>query len=289
MAVFVGIDLGGTKTMVAAADQAGTIVRRTRVVTPLDLQEGLHIITQMIVEVAGGETVKALGVAIGGPLDWRTGVVSPLHQPQWRDVPLKALFEQTFGCPLYVDVDTNVAALGEYTFGGERADRLLYLTLSTGMGGGFLMDGQIYRGQDGTHPEVGHQAVPLRRWNPEQVVCPCGARGCLEAVVSGNGIRQLYGKRAEDLDGAEWEEVAYHLGQGLRNLATIYLPDVIVLGGGVVVGAGDRLLDPARQVMREQLKLVPHPAVHLSNLGYDTALRGAVALALDGAAHMPIR
>lgn len=281
MTVFVGIDLGGTKTMVAAADQRGTIVRRTRAATPLDLQEGLHAIRQMIVEVAGGETIKALGVAIGGPLDWRTGVVSPLHQPQWRDVPLKALFEQTFGCPLYVDVDTNVAALGEYTFGGERADRLLYLTISTGMGGGFLVDGQIYRGLGGSHPEAGHQAVPLRRWKPEQVVCPCGAHGCLEAVVSGNGIRWLYGKPAEDLDEAEWQEVAYHLGQGLRNLATIYLPDLIVLGGGVAVGSGERLLDPARQVMREQLKLVPHPGVRLSNLGYDTALWGAIALAMQ--------
>jgi predicted NBD/HSP70 family sugar kinase len=148
------------------------------------------------------------------------------------------------------------------------------------MGGGFLIDGEIYRGQNGAHPEVGHQSVHFRCQNPSGVRCECGAPDCLEALVSGNGIRRLYGKPAEELNPEEWEEVAYNLGQGLRNLAALYAPDFISIGGGVAVGGGEPFIRTATRVMEDHLKLVPPPQVALSQLGYDTALRGAVAMAL---------
>jgi len=279
MSIYIGLDIGGTKLMVAAADGAGSLLRRTRGPTPLDLEQGLDALHQMIVEVAQGEPVAAIGAAIGGPLDAEQGVVSPLHQPQWRAVPLKAIMERRWGCPFFVDVDTNVAALGEYALGGVGAGRLLYLTLSTGMGGGFVVDGAIYRGAQGGHPEVGHQSVHFRCAHPERVACACGAPDCLEALVSGNGIRRIYGRPAEELAAEEWDEIAYNLGQGLRNLATIYLPDTIVLGGGVALGGGERLIAAAREVMTSHLRLVPAPELRLSQLGYDTALLGSVVLA----------
>jgi predicted NBD/HSP70 family sugar kinase len=198
-------------------------------------------------------------------------------------VPLKDLMERVYGCPFAVDVDTNVAALGEYADSGG-ATRLLYLTLSTGMGGGFVVDGQLYRGARGAHPEVGHHGIAYRCAHPERIVCECGGGDCLEALLSGNGIRRVYGKPAEDLDDAEWQEVAYNLGQGLRNLAAIYAPDVIVLGGGVALGGGAVLIERATAVMRRHLRLVPAPAVRLSRLGYETALRGALVLAKSAAA-----
>jgi predicted NBD/HSP70 family sugar kinase len=148
------------------------------------------------------------------------------------------------------------------------------------MGGGFLIDGKIYRGQDGAHPEVGHQSIHFRCSNPTAVQCECGAPDCLEALVSGNGIRRIYGKPAESLGSEEWEEVAYNLGQGLRNTATFYAPHVIRIGGAVALGGGDAFIRMASQVMEEGLKLVPAPQVSLSHLGYDTALRGAIAMAL---------
>ena len=143
-----------------------------------------------------------------------------------------------------------------------------------------MVDGQIYRGQAGAHPEVGHQSINFRCANPSAVRCECGAPDCLEALISGNAIRRIYGKPAETLSSEEWSEVAYNLGQGLRNMTTLYAPDTIRIGGGVAVGGGENFIQAARAVMEEHLRLVPAPQVGLSGLGYDTALQGAIALAL---------
>lgn len=280
MAVYIGLDIGGTKLMVAAADRGGNILRRERTATSTSLEEDLTNINSMIAEVAEEDQIMGMGAAIGGPLDWEQGIVSPLHQPAWRNIPLKVIMEERWGCPFQVDVDTNVAALGEYRWGGVSAKRFLYLTLSTGMGGGLLIDGEIYRGQNGVHPEVGHQSIPFQSSNALAVQCECGALDCLEALVSGNGIRRIYGKPADELDPEEWDEVAYNLGQGLRNMAALYAPDLIRIGGGVAVGGGNNFIQAAKTVMEEHLKLVPAPQVELSHLGYDTALRGAIAMAL---------
>jgi glucokinase len=282
MSLYVGLDIGGTKFLVASADRDGTILKRAQESTPSDLQEGIDLLNEMIVSVTDGEKPAAIGAAIGGPLDWKRGVVSPLHQPQWREVPLKAMMADRWGCPFFVDVDTNVAALGEYYFGDEKAPRLLYLTVSTGMGGSLLVDGEIYRGAGGGHPEVAHQSINYHCRRPKEIECECGIPDCLEALVSGNGIRRVYRRPAECLTEREWDEVAYNLGQGLRNLAAIYLPDVIVLGGGVALGRGDMLVDAASKVMSAHLRIVPVPEVRLSWLGYETALLGAIAAAIHG-------
>lgn len=282
MGVYVGLDIGGTKFMAAAANEAGDVLARAMEPAPEDLEEGLQLLDSMILQVAGRKRILGMGAAIGGPLDWQTGVVSPLHQPQWREVPLKIRMEDRYHCPFWVDVDTNIAALGEYYLGKVQSNRLLYMTISTGIGGGFLVDGKIYRGYNGAHPEVGHHSIAYHCMKPEGLWCECGAPDCLEALVSGNGIRRIYGKPAEALNAEEWSEVAYNLGQGLRNIAAFYAPGVIVLGGGVAVGGGEKLLDQARQVMEANLRLVPAPAVQLSQLGYDTALMGALTAAFRG-------
>ena len=278
--VFIGLDIGGTKLIAAAADEQGHIIKRERAPTPLPLDKGLSLLHEMIAAVSEGSPIAGIGAAAGGPLNWETGVVSPLHQPQWRNVPLKEIMEAKYHCRFDVEVDTNVAALAEHKHAEGKASKLLYLTLSTGMGGGFVVDGEIYRGLNGEHPEVGHQSVAYRLADGRTVACPCGSNGCLEALVSGSGIRRLYRKPPEELANSEWEEVAWNLGQGLRNLAVIYLPDVIVMGGGMTFGARDTLLSPAIQVMRDNLKIVPHPRVHASEMGEQNVLVGAILLAL---------
>ncbi len=112
--------------------------------------------------------------------------------------------------------------------------------------------------------------------------CECGAPDCLEALVSGNAIRRIYGKPAENLGEVEWAEVTYHLGQGLRNAAILYNPDVIAIGGGVAFGRGEKLINQAAAIMRDHLVLVKPPIVRLSRLGYDTALMGTIAAAMHG-------
>ena len=282
MSVYIGLDVGGTKFMVGAADSNGNLLNKTVEPTPEKLKDGLLLLKRMINQVAKEEEIAGIGVAIGGPLDWKTGVVSPLHQSEWRDVPLKKIMEDQFHCPCYLDVDTNVAAWGEYKNLTPRPRKLLYMTLSTGIGGGYIIDGKIYRGMKGAHPEIGHQTINFKCLHPERVMCECGAPDCLEALVSGNGILRIYGKKAEHLTDEEWNEVAYNLGQGLRNLATIYLPELIVLGGGIATGANDKLLNTAKKVMKNRLNIIPSPEVRISNLGYDTALIGAIHIAMDG-------
>ncbi|MCB0306282.1 MAG: ROK family protein [Calditrichaeota bacterium] len=282
-AFYIALDIGGSKILAARGDARGQLLERLRAETPLALEAGLDLLRDMTAQLCDGAVPQAIGAAIGGPLDYHRGIVSPLHQPEWREVPLKAIMESAFNCPFYVDVDTNAAAFGEYHLGDCTSPRLLYLTLSTGMGGGLLLDGRIYRGMNDAHPEVGHQAIPFRCAHPERVHCECGAPDCLEGLISGNAIRRIYRKPAEQLTPAEWEEVGYNLGQGLRNLAAIYAPEVILLGGGVAIGAGEKLLAPARQVLRKHLRLVPVPQIRMSSLGYDAALTGALALAIHGA------
>jgi glucokinase len=278
--VVVGLDIGGTKMIAAAADEKGRIIKRERAPTPRSLSGGLALLHEMIEEVRDGAEILAMGAAAGGPLNWETGVVSPLHQSAWRNIPLKAIMEEKYGCHFSVDVDTNLAALAEYHHTGERVSKLLYITISTGLGGGLVIDGELYRGMNGEHPEVGHQCVSYRLSEGRTVACPCGSNGCLEALVSGSGIRRLYRKSPEELSNEEWDEVAWNLGQGLRNLAVIYLPDAIVMGGGLIFGERERLLTPATQVMRDHLKIVPHPKVTASDLGEHNVLAGAILLAL---------
>lgn len=279
MGIYIAIDIGGTKMMTAAVDADMRILRRTKQPTPLDLKAGLDQLNAMIAEVAAGEALLGIGMAIGGPIDIPAGTVSPLNMPQWRDVPMRQLMETRWACPFHFGVDTDVAAVGEYAIAGLDVARFLYVTISTGLGGGFLLDGKVYRGLGGAHPEVGHQAVAARVKYPERVRCGCGNPDCLEALVSGSGIARIYGKPPQDLSADEWDEVAFNLSQGLRNMITILAPDLIVLGGGVTTGGGQFFLDQTYAYLAERLTLVPMPEIRISELGYDTALLGAAYLA----------
>jgi len=279
--MYISLDIGGTKCMVAAFSDSLELIARERVDTPRSRSEGLALLTTLTHKIAGGNPITAIGASAGGPLDHERGVVSPLHMPEWREVPLKQIFQDTFGVPFFVDVDTNTAALAEYRFGAHESKRLLYITLSTGMGGGFIIDGEIYRGFNNAHPEIAHQSIPYQLPVQGPIRCTCGALDCLEAVVCGTAIQKIYGKPATELTPAEWNQVAYNLGQGLRNAAMLYAPEVLVLGGGMALGGGEQLLQGIRTVLDDNMKIVPKPTVILSTLGYDTALWGGLALILS--------
>lgn len=277
MGIYIGLDIGGTKIMVASTDTKGKELSRVKVDTPQSLNKGLELLNNLIEEAAKGKKILGIGATAGGPLDSEKGIVSPLHQEEWRNVPLKEMMEKKWNCPFFVDVDTNVAALGEYHLGNYKEKYFLYITLSTGMGGGFLINGKIYHGL--SHPEIGHQCIEYHCSYPKRVKCECGGGSCLEALISGNGIKRIYKKNAENLGKHEWKEVAYNLGMGLRNIVAILSPEIIVFGGGVAVGGGELLLEWANKYMLTGLKIVSPPKLQLSCLGYDTALKGACFIA----------
>jgi glucokinase len=277
MDVYIGLDIGGTKLMAACYDKDFNELKRVKYPTPVGLDDGINLLHKMISELHENNKILGIGAAIGGPLDVQRGIVSPLHQPEWRNIPLKDIIEKKWNVPFFVDVDTNVAALGEYHIGGYKEKYFLYITISTGMGGGYLVDGKIYEGK--CHPEIGHQTINYRCSKPENINCECGVEDCLEAIVSGNGIRRIYGKPAEQLNDDEWDEVAYNLGQGLRNIATILAPELIVFGGGVSIGGGEKFINKVRSYMCSHIQLVKAPAIQLSCHGYDTALIGAAYIA----------
>ena len=283
METYIGIDIGGTKIMVAAVDGHMRILHRRWERTPQDPTEAVALIHHLVGEVAQGAAPQGIGMAIGGPIDVAAGTVSSLNLHQWRDVPMQKLMEHRWGCPFHFGVDTDVAAIAEYHLAGEQVPRFLYVTISTGLGGGFLLDGKVYRGLGGAHPEVGHQSIAAHIRHPERVRCGCGNPDCLEALVSGSGIERNYGKPAAELDESEWDEVAFNLSQGLRNMITMLSPDLIVLGGGVTTGGGPFFLDKTSAYLRERLTLVPLPEIRVSGLGYDTALLGAAYIARNGA------
>jgi glucokinase len=280
--MYIALDIGGTKFMVASYSDNLQEIKRVRYETPIDFDEGINLLNKMIIEVTDNKPLGGIGAAIGGPLDAIKGIVSPLHQPQWRDIPLKEIMEKKWSCKFFVDVDTNVAALGEYHLGNYKHKKFLYITLSTGMGGGYIINGNVYRGFNGNHPEVGHQTINYKCKYPERVQCECGSPDCLEALVSGNAIERIYKKSAKELNNEEWDEVIYNLGQGLRNIATIMTPDIVVFGGGIATGGGEDFIQKIDKEMKKHLTLAKPPQLALSRLGYDTALLGAAYIAKFG-------
>jgi glucokinase len=229
------------------------------------------------------------------------------HVPGWENVPLREKLEAEFEAPASVDNDANVAALGEQRFGaGQGYESLLYVTISTGVGGGWILDGQIWHGAESMAGEIGHTMV-----DPDGPVCPCGKRGCLERLASGPYIAQrarewleagsdrgrvlralaggdpkvinaqLVSQAAAQGDDLAWEALevaAWALGVSIGNAANLVNPQRFILGGGVTK-AGDRFWETIRRVARETAMPEVHFDVVPAALGDDAPLWGAVALA----------
>lgn len=294
-------DFGGTKLSAAvieagALDTAGTAWRgQLRRFAPpgASAQTDIEMMMEMGRELLAGERPSHIGISFGGPVDYKSGTVRLSHHvPGWENVPLQQLFTDEFGAPVQVDNDANVAALGEYRFGaGRGVSDLLYVTVSTGVGGGWILDGRPYRGSTGMAGEIGHTVV-----DPNGPVCLCGKRGCVERLASGPYMAQdvalARGLPPEAVTGqlvAEWaaageatavailERGARGLGVGLGNAANLLNPRRIVLGGGVTK-SGLRWW----QLVREAAQSTALPEINIdivsAKLGDDAPLWGGVAL-----------
>ncbi len=282
------MDIGGTKIAVGMVDESGQLM--ARVESPTDPQRGpaygLSLICEMLRQTAdqAGGHLQGIGISCTGPVDPFTGVLDVNEfLPGWEGMHLTGELSKSFTVPSAMENDADAAALGEYAWGaGQDARRLIYLTVSTGIGGGIIFDGNLYRGVAGAHPEIGHHVI-----DPTGPECFCGARGCWESLASGLAFARRAGKtsaeevcdaaRRGEIDAlAAIEREGFYLGVGLANLITLFVPDVIVLGGGVMQSL-DLFQDKIRKIIGSRCKLVPAEKSSLrpAALGRDAGLVGA--------------
>jgi glucokinase len=311
------IDIGGTRYRIGLFDGEGQRLHGTEGAT--DRTVGREWMLARIEHEFGAlqqmfpEPVGACGISFGGPVDFGKQTVTSLANPGWEHFPLAAWVKERLGLPCLLDNDGNAGALGEYRFGaGRGAESIFYVTLSTGIGGGYVSAGKLVRGKDTLAGEIGH--LPLADSGPR---CDCGARGCLEAYSSGSAIGRAAREWAERridsmprmvelaggsveavtarevaLAAAEGDPIAariFHdaarwLGRGLLSVIRILNPDKIVLGGGVAQ-AGKLLLDPIQEVFDERKSpaLRFSTEVVIAGLGTYSALYGAAGLAHEAA------
>lgn len=308
--LILALDFGGTKLSAAitTANRSDWLAQR-RVFTPAtadgpyEYAAMLTMARELIAEVG---RPAAVGVSFGGPVDAQQGLVRLSHHvARWENMPLRDSLQAEFGVPAAVDNDANVAALGEYRFGaGRGCSSLLYVTVSTGIGGGWVINGRIYSGYNGMAGEIGHTIV-----NPGGMLCVCGKRGCLEAEACGTGIanraRQMIqtnpevgaallkrvGQTAETITAQHISlsapedalarqilmESAYLLGRGLANAIVLLNPQRVILGGGVTKSGAlwwQTVTDTTRQYVLPEFLVDIVPA----QFSDDAPLWGAVAL-----------
>jgi len=310
----VGVDLGGTKIYTALATLDGEVLSEVKV--PTMAAEGYERVLQRIAETVSeakrlaGVSGKPRRIGLGapGPLDVERGIVHVAPNLGWRNAPLKASLEKLIGVPVFVENDANLAAWGEFVYGaGKNAVDLVYITVSTGIGGGLVMGGKIYQGASYGAGEIGHVTV-----FPDGPECHCGNRGCLEAVASGTAVareaRRLIahgaGRAVLSLAGGKPEAVtartvglaaaqgdaeakglldsaARWLGIGVAAVLNLLNPEMVVLGGGMMKSAPlfwETLEDEVRR--RALPSAFGAARLVTAALGGRSGLLGAVAYAL---------
>jgi glucokinase len=288
------VDIGATGTKIGIVAGDGRIVSRATIptgATGAPLVDGIAATLRPMVDalVTQGASVAGVGVSVAGFLDpARATMVYNANLPAMRDFPLRAELESRLGLRCALEVDSNASTVAEHRFGGGRgATRLLGVTIGTGLGGGVIVDGRLLRFTGECAGDVGHVVL-----DPAGRRCTCGARGCLEALVSaaalseragGRQVRDVVGgaKRGERAALDALAETGRWLGLGLASLAPIFAPGTVVVGGGVAA-AGEPLLEPARASFREHAS-PDFAAVHIAGSSFDgwEGMIGAGSLLLD--------
>ncbi|HYT09527.1 MAG TPA: ROK family glucokinase [Mycobacteriales bacterium] len=311
MALAIGVDIGGTKVAAGVVDESGGVLALVRRPTPGEDVTGTEdAIAESVAELSERYDVVAVGIGAAGWIanDRATVLFSP--HLAWRDEPLRDALLDRIGLPVTVENDANAAAWAEYRYGAARGERVVTcVTLGTGIGGGLVVSGVLYRGAFGVASEWGHMAVV-----PDGRRCACGNRGCWEMYASGTALArdarelaevspvaayrllQLVDGNPAALTGTDvtiaaregdpaaveiFTAMGRWLGRGIANLAAIIDPSVVVIGGGVSE-AGDLLLASAREAFTANLTgrgFRPAAAIRLAALGPDAGLVGAADLA----------
>ena len=309
----VGVDFGGTNTKVGLVSASGRVVRTAvfsscDIASPARFLEAISGAAESLARSVGMRPAQLRGLCVGapGPVDVERGVIhSMVNVPGWREVPLGPRLERRLRCRCLIENDVHLFALGEWRFGAGRGARaLVCLTLGTGVGGGLIFDGRLYRGAVGAAGELGHMVI-----DPRGRRCACGARGCLEAQVGTAAllslgrrairqgseplcslVRQARGRLTPELLAAAarrgdraarqvWVDIGHSLGVGLGNLINLLNPDRIVLGGGIA-NAWSLFSPGLLRTVRAQAMDVPARAVRIvrAQLGSHAGIVGAAVL-----------
>jgi glucokinase len=313
-----GIDIGGTKVAVSVGDRAGNVIARTRRPTdPCGVARDdiarLAADARAAVATAGLtlDDLAAIGVSAPGPLDPAgRRLLGPPNLPGWQDVPLADLLEADLGAPVTLENDANAAALAEWHFGAARGFRdVVYLTMSTGVGAGLILDGRLYRGHGRAAGEVGHTRIDFRA---DAERCSCGNRGCLEAYVGGaawtrrlrretpgqsevarlaGGIERVTPEHvvaaARSRDSfalSEMQRFNEHLARGIVNLGFTLAPELVVLGTIAAAAGEDLCLEPVRELVRAGLwsVIAERLSIRPATLGEELPYRAGLGVALAG-------
>ncbi|MFJ2029256.1 ROK family glucokinase [Streptosporangium sp. NPDC087985] len=311
MALTIGVDIGGTKVAAGVVDDDGRIVEQLLRPTPAtDPEQVADTIAEAVRELSKGREVEAVGLGAAGFIDETRSRVRFAPNLAWREEPLQKKVSDLVGLPVVVENDANAMAWGEARFGAGRGEtHLVCVTIGTGIGGGIVFDGSLYRGRWGMGAELGHMQVV-----PEGRLCGCGNRGCWEQYASGNALvaeakeiaeadpvraatlLKISGGAPDQIGGqgvteaarkgdpaalAAFSSMAEWLAQGLDDLAAILDPGCFILGGGVS-RAADLWIDQVREAFARNLTGRGHrplAEIRLAELGASAGLVGAADLA----------
>ncbi|WP_395659706.1 ROK family glucokinase [Nocardioides sp.] len=310
MSLACGIDVGGTKIAGGVVDEDGRVLEEQRVVSPATDAEAIEeAIAGLVADLRSRHDIATVGVGAAGYVDRARAVVLFAPNVAWRNEDLKSELEKRVELPVVIENDANAAAWGEFRYGAAHdAQDLLLVTVGTGVGGGLVLDGEVYRGANGVGAEIGHMRVV-----PNGILCGCGKHGCFEQYASGSalvrearslalsgaqiaqGMLQRAGgdlnritgplitEAAQDGDAGAVQQLAElgrWLGEGIASLTEILDPEVVVIGGGVSE-ADELLLEPTRAAFAGQLVgrgFRPIPEVRRARLGNHAGLIGAADL-----------
>lgn len=305
--MYIGVDLGGTNIKAGVIDDEGKIVSNLMIPTEASFgwERVISNIKKVISNLLKNNSVYAIGVGVPGPVDFENGIIKEMPAiPGAKNVNISKELKEEFGRPVFVDNDANNFALGEVVFGVAKGKKyVIGITLGTGIGGGIIIDGKIYRGAKNYAGEIGHITIV-----PNGVQCNCGKFGCWEAYGSATALIKnalSYKKRNIETKLKEYpddkieakivfdlakendefcsrlvQDMFFYLGIGVASLVNVFNPEMVVLGGGVSL-AGNFLLDPVKKIafenimppLREGLEIV------LSKSGNSAGMLGAAGLA----------
>lgn len=308
MTVHIGVDIGGTSMRAACyPEHSHKPLTLEKISTQHPVESAWDRLVKLIASVwPASEPVSSIGVAAPGPVDPYQGIVlSAPNIPAWINLPLASLLQERFGVPVSVGNDANLAALGEWKFGAGKGHRhLVYLTVSTGIGGGVIMDNRLLLGYHGLAGELGH--ITVERGG---LLCSCGQRGHLEALASGPAIARWVqaeiaqgavsslstgelittkliaeaARKGDDLAIRALSRAGGFIGRAVADILHMYNPSIVIIGGGVSQ-SGELLMKNLRDEMRAHVMdshYLDHLSVTTAALGDETGLLGALVLARD--------